>query len=187
MSSCNSCLISQGAYADVNAHGGTIELGSDWTLNHYLGPEGFLGWVILQPRYHRIDISELEQQEATSLGTNIKLVDSALREYWRQQFPADPIQRVYVVYFHESVFRNPDLRKPSQDWHMHFHLIARTERMAALLRTFDAVGHSIRAWSMPDVLPKKPGEFPNDYMKDKQNTSQLMAYLKAALAPMHGW
>ncbi|MCI0561665.1 MAG: hypothetical protein MN733_24515, partial [Nitrososphaera sp.] len=140
--------------------------------------------LILQPRFHRMDIQELEPHEAKSLGTNIQLVDRALREYWRVHFPNDDIQRVYVVYFHESVFRKPELNDPEQDWHMHFHLIARTTRIARLLRTFDKAG-SIRAWSMPNVVEERADEFPSEYKKDNQNMSQLVTHLRNVLTTLH--
>jgi diadenosine tetraphosphate (Ap4A) HIT family hydrolase len=177
---CNGCLISQGADVSVNLRGGIIQLEGNWILNHYGGGEGFLGWLILQPRFHRMDLRELEPREAQSLGTNVQSVDRALRQYWNTYFKNDPIQRVYVVYFHESVFRDKEQAEPQEDWHMHFHLIARTKRMGKLLRTFDKAG-SIRAWSIPSVLKERGHEFPPEYVKNDENMSRLVSHLRAAL------
>ena len=52
----------------MNERGGIIELDRDWTLNHYGGSEGFLGWVVLQPKYHRLDFADLTHQEVRWTG-----------------------------------------------------------------------------------------------------------------------
>jgi galactose-1-phosphate uridylyltransferase len=78
----------------------------------------------------RMELSDLSEHEATSLGRNIQNVDHALRQYWSIRFESDLIQRVYVTYFHDSVFGNSNLDHQSQEWHMHMHLIPRTMRLA---------------------------------------------------------
>ena len=52
-----------------------IDLPGDWTLNHYGGSEGFLGWLALQPRRHVTDLNKLKDDEAYALGRNIKRID----------------------------------------------------------------------------------------------------------------
>ena len=49
-------------------------MNGDWILNHYGGEEGFLGWMALQPRYHREEINQLEVDELEALGGNIKKI-----------------------------------------------------------------------------------------------------------------
>lgn len=101
-----------------------IALGDNWILSHYGGSEAFLGWMALQPRYHREDLAHLQEEEAKELGIYIRRIDKALRAYWSHWFGDDNIERVYVVYFNEGAF-NPDPER----WHLHFHLIPRTERL----------------------------------------------------------
>ena len=49
-----------------------VELPGDWIVNHYAGEEGFLGWLALQPRYHRMAISDLTDDELRHLMTASK-------------------------------------------------------------------------------------------------------------------
>ena len=56
--SCNGCKISRGLEP---LHGGFIELDGNWILNHYAGWEGFLGWMAMQPRFHRMGLGELTE------------------------------------------------------------------------------------------------------------------------------
>lgn len=177
---CRGCAISQGCYEEVNDRGGVIELGDDWTLNHYGGPEGFLGWMVLQPRFHRMDIADLTVDEAASMGRKIQSVNEALRQYWSSAFADDPIQRVYVVYFHESVFGKVESTHPSQEWHLHIHLIPRTVRLGQLLRRYSCNG-SIRAWSMPEIVKLSEGDVPSEYKKNNENMSALVAHLRSHL------
>jgi len=94
---CEGCKLSQG---HGEPPGGIIvELDGDWILNHYGDPEGFLGWMILQPRQHRMDLDKLTSEETNALGGNIQRVDKALHDYWHEEFPDDPYERTYVVYF----------------------------------------------------------------------------------------
>ena len=181
---CEGCKRSQGD----NVVGGIVRLGSDWVLNHYQGGEGFLGWMALQPRYHRCELSELTPSELGTLGENIKKADVALREYWREHFPNDPIRRVYVVYFYESVYDEP---KPTS-FHLHIHLIPRAQRLDGLLRECRRSGSSpitysstIVAWNIYKVTKCK--DFPSEYRynrsndEDKEKVSSLMDYLRSRL------
>jgi len=112
---CNGCKISRCLKA---RHGGIIEMDGNWILNHYAGWEGFFGWMALQSRYHRMELTDLTPDETKALGKNIQNIDLALRQYWSLKFPSDPIQRVYVVYFFES-----------EGYHLHIHLILRSEKL----------------------------------------------------------
>jgi len=178
---CKGCGISSGRDTEVNERGGIIDLGNDWTVNHYGGPEGFLGWVVLQPRLHVGDMADLSAGEAASMGKSIRCVGRALREYWRVSFNDDPIERVYVMYFHESVFGIAEQSQLSQDeWHLHLHLIPRTVRLGRILRRFSDNG-SIHAWSMPDVVRLSGGDFPKQYHKNNGNMSALISHLRLHL------
>lgn len=113
---CKGCQLSQGLR---HPRGNIIvELDGDWILNHYGGNEGFLGWMALQPKLHRMDLTDLTPDEMKALGGNIQRVERALRSYWSFRFESDPIQRVYVVYFFESFFNSPPT-----EYHLHIHLI----------------------------------------------------------------
>ena len=101
-----------------------VELDGNWILNHYGGEEGFLGWMILQPKYHRMELTDLYADEAAAVGRNIQQIDEALRAYWQRNFRDDCIERVYIVYFFESVFDDPQTK-----WHLHIHLIPRTVKL----------------------------------------------------------
>ncbi len=120
-SDCRGCRISQGLQA---VRGNIIiELDGDWVLNHYGGDEGFLGWLALQPKFHRMDFPDLTPKELASLGGNIARIAKALRHCWPDRF-ADLIERVYVVYFFESAYDDPPT-----DFHMHIHMIPRSRKM----------------------------------------------------------
>jgi hypothetical protein len=96
---CEGCDISRGS---ILLPGGVIELQGDWIVNHYDGQEGFLGWMVLQPRYHRMELSDLTKDEIDLLGKNFQDVDRALHQYWSVKFPDDPIERIYVASISES-------------------------------------------------------------------------------------
>ena len=123
---CDGCKQSQGD----SVTGGIVRLGSEWILNHYQGDEGFLGWMALQPRLHRCELAKLASDELATLGENIQKIDSALQAYWQEHFSNDPIKRVYMVYFYESVYDEPT----PTSFHLHMHLIPRTQRLDRLLR-----------------------------------------------------
>ena len=173
---CAGCDISQGVHVDVNQRGGIVELDGNWILNHYGGSEGFLGWMALQPRFHRMELADLTPEEAAALGSNIQKVEAALRQYWLKNFPSDPIQRMYVVYFFESIF-DP---KPDK-YHLHLHLIPRTVRLGRLLRRYSCDG-SIHAWSVSQIVILNAGDIPDEYKNKNHEKPVLMTYLRACLA-----
>jgi hypothetical protein len=51
--SCRGCNIAEPQYRPV---GDVIKVGKYWLLNQYWGGEGFLGWLALQPREHRMQL-----------------------------------------------------------------------------------------------------------------------------------
>ena len=174
---CDGCKISQGLKERV---GGIIELEGDWILNHYSDEDTFLGRMALQPRYHRMELWELTTKEAATLGGNIQKIDIALRQYWSIRFPDDPIERVYVVYFFESVFDKP---KPTE-FHLHIHLIPRAKSLDPLLRKAD--GSTIIAWNIHKLGKRR--DFPQQYRYwtkkgglRRKEVEKLMTYLRGCL------
>ncbi|HEX77101.1 MAG TPA: hypothetical protein G4O03_01620 [Dehalococcoidia bacterium] len=184
---CEGCDISQGI-KEPRAGGGIIELDGDWILNHYGGDEGFLGWLALQPRFHRMELTDLNTDEANALGKNVQRIDLALRQYWAIKFSEDPIRRVYVVYFFESAFE-----KSSDKYHLHIHLIPRTERFRRLsirvekTRGIEKVEDDVRliAWNIHQLSGHEG--FPSGYRTKPENDGNrreveaLMTYLRAYL------
>lgn len=161
---CKACDISQG---NEQLAGGIIKLDKFWILNHYQGPEAFLGWLALQPSRHVMELSDLTKDELVALGPNIKRIDKALHTYWKNNFPEDPIERVYVVYFFESAYEWP----PSK-YHLHLHLIARPRCFRGLQRN----GDSQVGWRLYDV--KTHPSFPVKYRPREETVSILMNSLR---------
>jgi hypothetical protein len=124
-------------------------LNGGWLLNHYGGKEGFLGWRAIQPIKHRMAFHQLSSVEAKWFGSNIKVIETALRAIWKRRFRADPIERLYLAYFRES-----------SGYHLHAHLVPRTRRMAPILKKLSAHG-TVDAWRTP-CLSSHP-LFPNHY------------------------
>lgn len=155
-------------------------LPGSWVLNHYAGEEGFLGWMALQPKCHRISFAELTDEELQALGGNLRTIDNLLTQYWQETFKNDPIKRVYVVYFFESVFDTP----PSQ-FHMHIHLIPRFVSLEPLLREYPKrrteaeYPSTINAWTIPLITSRET--FPRQYRPEQANVKALMRWLRARL------
>jgi diadenosine tetraphosphate (Ap4A) HIT family hydrolase len=136
------------------------------------GLKVFLGWLALQPRFHRMELTQLIGDEINALGKNIQNIDTALRQYWSIKFPDDPIQRVYVVYFFES-----------EGYHLHIHLIPRSEKLGC------EDPEEYMAWKTFERTKKD--RFPQEYrimMKDQcenwvkdKKVVALMTYLKGYL------
>src|SRR5215831_1791213 len=125
---CRGCMMYTGEY---KPRGDTIvDLPGGWTINHYGSSEGYLGWLALQPRIHRMNLAELSPIELQSLGENTHQVETALTSYWQANFPCDPLERMYIVYYFESVFDEPK----HEDFHLHIHLIPRPQRLYPLLK-----------------------------------------------------
>ena len=179
--SCEGCKLSRGHRESI---GGIIKLDGDWILNHYGGAEGFLGWMTLQPRQHRMDFADLGPKEIKALGSNIQRVDKALGVYWNREdnFPDDPIKRIYVVYFFESAFN-----KAGEEWHMHIHLIPRTRELGTN-RRHEYKPWKVAAWKIAQLSDKF--WFPPRYrIRDRNGQLMnegavvaLMEYLRNSLA-----
>jgi diadenosine tetraphosphate (Ap4A) HIT family hydrolase len=184
---CKACAISRRIEEPCRG-GGIIELDGNWILNHYGGDEGFLGWMALQPRFHRMELTDLNSDEANALGKNIQKIDLALRQYWAIKFPTDPVRRVYVVYFFESAFE-----KSCDKYHLHIHLIPRTERFSSLSIRIEKTqgiekvedGVLLIAWNIHQL--RQHHDFTPMYQireeneKNKRKVEALMNYLRGQL------
>lgn len=181
---CKGCAYSR---RTEEPRGGIIELPGNWILNHYGGPEGFLGWLALQPRFHRMELTDLNTDEANALGINIQNIDLALRQWWAIKFSEDPVRRVYVVYFFESAFE-----KSSDKYHLHIHLIPRTERFDSLsIHVSKTKGISkeecvrLTGWNIHQL--SKHDYFRTEYQVREENNANrlkveaLMTYLRGYL------
>ena len=179
-STCAGCSRSQGLDTVV---GGIAKLSGDWVVNQYTGSEGFLGWLALQPRFHRRSLSDLTESEATTLGPNIQALDRVLTRYWLHQFPADRVERVYIVYMFESEFIDP---LPKEQFHLHIHLIPRTEAFAQPGRLRFTKGETTwnDGWHMPRM--GEHGMIPEPYQLQPNNrlarATSLMDYVRHELA-----
>ena len=160
--------------------GGVVGLPGDWIVNQYAGGEGWLGWLALQPRFHRDSIQELTTGELAALGPNIKSLDAALTAYWRLQFPSDPVPRIYVVYFFESAFEEP---KPRERFHLHMHVIPRFASLAEPLRCRQGEAMWVDGWRAPQLTPEN--KVPEPYARTspmwKDRATNLMSYLRHEL------
>jgi diadenosine tetraphosphate (Ap4A) HIT family hydrolase len=109
---CQGCKKARDSSESVSFPGG-------WSLSHYGGCEGFLGWLALQTREHRRSVSDLSVTEAKALGPLLRRLERGTYKYWRAQ--RHPVERVYVMYFLEGA-----LEPGGRDrWHLHFHLVPR--------------------------------------------------------------
>lgn len=177
---CAGCAISQGL---LPVTGGIVKLSGDWIINQYGGSEGFLGWLALQPRFHRMGLSQLTHDELHSLGPNIRELDLCLTHYWHLQYPADPVARVYVIYFFEDEFREPPALEP---FHLHIHIIPRFQSLGTderLRRTENDVKW-VDGWRVPALAleQKVPGPYDRRSPRWQTRASNLMAYLRHELS-----
>lgn len=173
---CDGCQRSDGC-GDVADRGGIIRLPGDWILNHYGGREGFLGWMALQPKFHREQLQDLKPAECKELGRAVRNIEEGLRKYWKQHFHRDPLTRMYVLYFSEY------------SEHLHFHLIARPKSIRELtLRRKSCNGYveiqneqvKVEAWNI--YLATKCRAFPAQYKIWKDDEIQ-----KAIVCPLMNW
>ncbi len=149
--------------------GGIIEMGKLWVANQYWGGEGFLGWLALQPREHRMQLEQLTDEEAREMGTAVRDLTGRLSKYWgkKEEWKQDRLERVYVTYFFESVFDN----NPTQ-YHLHIHLIPRTRKMRALI----SKEGSINCWIIHTI--SKMNGFPEEYFRYAERVDELMEALR---------
>lgn len=158
---CQGCMISQKKVVPV---GGIVELPGNWVVNHYGDDsEGFFGWMVLQPRYHRMDILDLTPEEACAMGHNIQRVSDGLRSYWPEHF-GEELKHAYFAFFNESLTDTP----PSP-YHMHIHLIPRPESFDPIMREYkdsDFTKTNVRSWNIP-YITRRVG-FPDRYRCDRR-------------------
>lgn len=175
---CTSCKYSQGKekpFGDI-----VVSLDDKWTLNHYGGREGFLGWLVLQPRFDRMDMSELNQKELKPLGRHIQRIDQALRDWWNSRNAQlddkskDYVERVYIVYFFESFFDSTHCTH-----HMHIHLIPRTKRMVGRWAPSQVAAWRIYELSRQHWFPKEYQICKNGKVETTKKVDDLMAYLQS--------
>ena len=157
---CKGCAFARGE----EVIGGSVSLPGGWTLNNYGGPEGYLGWLALQPFRHRLAVTDLSNEELRELGPNIAEIQKTLGLYWQETF-GDPIERLYIVYFFESQREEP--------FHLHIHLIPR----------FKSLEPRLRAWKAPYAT--KSATFPDRYRKNAPDywtqVDSLMNHLRNSL------
>ena len=163
---CEGCNISLGL---KKVPGGIIELGKYWVANHYMGSEGFLGWLALQPREHYLKMQDLPCEVAKEMGIAIKNLSNLLTEYWEWEWKDDNLERIYVTFFFESFFNTSETKTK---YHLHIHLIPRTKNMKTLMNENDQTN----CWSIPNI--SKNSEFPANYKKNKFQVIELMNKLR---------
>lgn len=151
--------------------GGVIEVSEHWLVNQYGGPEGFLGWLALQPREHCMELQELSEGATSDMGNVIKKIKSGLKKYWEKEWPEDRFDRLYVTYFFDSVFDN----NPTP-YHLHIHLIPRTKRMRSLI----SKGGSINCWEIYKI--SKMDDFPEEYFRYEERVEKLMNDLRESIS-----
>jgi len=121
---CRSCEIARGTR---NVEGGIIQLGTCWMANHYQDSrDRFLGWLVLQPKKHRVDSSEMTSRELREFGGVSQRLETALKRACDSMFFGDRVEIVYVVRLAESTVE----RRPQ--WHLHWHMIPRTRSMGRM-------------------------------------------------------
>ncbi len=171
---CEGCKISSGQRDTIGKL--SIRLNENWVLNHYNDyQQGFLGWLILQPYFHRMEWSDLAVEEAATLGPNICKIDSTLRKYWGINFGDDSIERLYVTYFHEGIFDRPK----QNPYHLHIHLIPRTKKIGLLLQEVIDGITMVNAWRI--YTSTENSSFPTEYRIrrfDGKKAYHLMTFLR---------
>lgn len=137
-----SCISCQYARGRTTPLGGVVNMDA-WALTHYAGPEGYLGWLAAFPQRHVTTWSDLRSSELGKVGALVRMAEAGLRRYFHRVH-ADPLERVYLVYFYESAF------EPDCAYHMHCHLIPRTQTMPLEGRGWGAP----RAATLPAFPPR---------------------------------
>jgi diadenosine tetraphosphate (Ap4A) HIT family hydrolase len=160
--------------------GGVISLPGGWSVNHYGGSEGFLRGLALQPFGHRMCLQDLTGEELEKLGPNLQALDRELTAYWEQQFPDDPLRRVYVLYFFETAFKSGARER----FHLHVHVIPRSDRIGEALKGPDEDGIlSVDGWHIRTLTPD--GKVPEPYSRTSptwaEQVNRLMDYLREHL------
>jgi len=156
--------------------GGILQLKYDWVLHHYTGSEGFLGWLALQPREHRGGLDDLTNGESEGFGVLLKAIEESLRAYWQEEFPNDPLERVYIACFYES------------SKHLHLHIVPRPESFKDIrfcteaCSEFELIEKESRwAYGWHVYLASRCDRFPDTYRRDKEKAQKLMGFLGTRL------
>ena len=144
---CQSCVLARSSDA--------IRMQGNWALAHYLGDEGYLGWLAIAPVAHRMTLSALSGEEQFTFLTNVVAIEAAMQSYRMD----DRIVRFYMCYFAESLATHP--------FHFHVHLIPRYESL------------QMKAWDMAKAT--KSESFPEKYQKTPERIKALMDYLREVL------
>jgi len=126
---CMGCDVLQGR---LRAPGGPIHEQGGWLLDHSVSPCLLRGWLILKPQRHVEHVSDLTDDEASSLGCLLKRASLALER-------GLGAERVYVLSMGDYVH------------HVHFYLLPRYSHMPrsgieVLARMFSAD----RPWACSD-------------------------------------
>ncbi len=116
-----------------------------------------------------IEIVVLTDDETKALGKNIQNINIALCEYWSTRFPKDPIEKLYVVCFHES-----------EEYHIHIHLIPRTKELGGEDPTENMAWKTFKR-TEKDSFPQEYRimiKDPSGSLIEDQKVEDLMSYLK---------
>ncbi|MCH7887028.1 MAG: hypothetical protein IIA58_03610 [Candidatus Marinimicrobia bacterium] len=191
---CEGCQISRGENTEIK--GRIISLDEYWVLNHYSSKQAFLGWLALQPRNHRMELTDLKREELIALGIHIQNIEMGLRQYWSIHFKDDLLERVYVVYFFEGIFDKKNNEPDPCKFHLHFHLIPRPNSFdkTELLREDEKEESktTINAWNIYKLnqCEKYQEKLRSDYKlnfeeesaESEQKVSALMEFLMSYFA-----
>ena len=155
----------------VNMEGG-------WVLNHFgVSNETYLGRLVLQTKKHRTDFDKLNLNEERTLGSNIKRINSHLRQYWSKIYPEDPIELIHIAYLNETPYiRRLSGKELLNTLHVHIHLLTRTQKIGDMLNyCAEKIGWHLVAYV---------GKFPDEYKvsdEDDEKVIKLMNYLNKSL------
>lgn len=111
-----------------------IAYDEQWRVAHATG-SGLLGWLVLVPRRHVMEVADLTDVEAASLGVwQVKTARALAKEL--------KVPKVYVVEFGEVL-----------GYHLHFHVVPRPRDLDPTLRGPDVFGFLGRT-EQEEVSPK---------------------------------
>jgi len=130
---CTSCKWNRGEW-ESEPEGGIYRLRNcpEWYVNHY--SRGYVGWLALQPKECVSQIARIKNPNTLEqMGRAIKEVAAGMITVWPKEFSGDRLQRVHTVSFMESHF---DFRSSNESFHVHIHLIPRSQRIGKLIRRY---------------------------------------------------
>ena len=136
---CTSCKWNRGEWEPWKGpEGGIYRLRNypEWYVNHY--GSGYVGWLTLQPKECVPQIARIKNSNTLEqMGRAIKAVTAGMITVWPKEFSGDKLQRVHTVSFMESHFDSEshlDSRLSNESFHVHIHLIPRSQRIGKLIR-----------------------------------------------------